>query len=405
MTLFRYTAISRNGDKLAGAIEAVNRRSVVEQLNHLGHLPVDITESSASGTSAGALGGALFKSRVSGSQITLFTRELSMLLKAGLPLDQALELLERDSNSPKLEKLIEAIRKYISDGKSLNEALTAAGSFPAIYTNMVRVAEASGALDAVLERIAETREREQKLRSKALSAIIYPSLLVAVAIGAVIIMMVFVVPRFKQMILHASTDIPRQAEIIIGVSDWLIAHWEILTLSVGIFIFLIAFLWRQPGVAPVMESIFLRLPLIGHIMRLNLTTRFCRTLGTLLENGVELPAAIKLTSNALGNGVAARAMGEAHDSLRKGQDFLEPLIQSGLFPPVVISMLRVGGETGGLDKSCLFMAKMFEEKLEMTVQRTFTILEPVIILFVSVFVAGIIISILGAVISINDLAI
>jgi len=405
VTLFRYTAISRNGDKLAGAIEAVNRRSVVEQLNHLGHLPVDITESSASGTSAGVLGGALFKGRVSGSQITLFTRELSMLLKAGLPLDQALELLERDSNSPKLEKLIEAIRKYISDGKSLNEALTAAGSFPPIYTNMVRVAEASGALDAVLERIAETREREQKLRNKALSALLYPSLLVAVAIGAVIIMMVFVVPRFKQMILHASTDIPRQAEIIIGVSDWLIANWEILTLSVGAFILLIAYLWRQPGVAPVLESIFLRLPLIGNIMRLNLTTRFCRTLGTLLENGVELPAAINLTSNALGNRLAARAMGEAHNSLRNGQDFLEPLLQSGLFPPVVISMLRVGGETGGLDKSCLFLAKMFEEKLEMTVQRTFTILEPVIILLVSVFVAGIIISILGAVISINDLAI
>lgn len=405
MSLFHYTAISRKGDKMAGEIEAVNRQSVIEQLTGLGHLPIDISETAESGTGPDTLRGSLFKSRISSGQLTLFTRELSMLLTAGLQLDKALELLETDTSSQKFSKLIAGIRASISDGKSLHEAFAATGHFPPIYTNMIRVAEASGTLEPVLERIADIREREEKLKSKIFSALIYPTLLIFVAIGAVVLMLAFVVPRFKQMIVHAGADIPTQAKITIAASDWLLANWDLLTLSIVGFVVLLFILWRQPGTASLIESVLLRMPIIGKILRLNITIRFCRTLGVLLENGVELPAAIGLTGSVLGNRKASDLLTSAHESLRKGQDFLEPLLKSDLFPAVVISMLRVGSETGKLDQSCVLMAKIFEEKLETTVQRTFTILEPVIILIVSGFVAGIIISILGTVISINDLAI
>lgn len=403
--LYRYTAISRAGGKLTGEMEAVSRASVLEDLHQLGHLPIEVTETNG-GTSQPGAGGSLFSGRPSSRQITLFTRELSMLLKAGLPLDQSLGFLEKDAGSKKLSRLIGKVGSQISSGKSLHEALEAQGdAFPPIYANMVRVAEASGTLETVLERIAQGREKSQKLSSKALSEMLYPSMLIVMAIAAVTIMLTFVVPRFKEMIVHAGTEIPEQARMVIAASDWLLANGYLLAISISAFIFAVVLAWRQGAGRQQLEVLLLRLPVIGGIMRLNLTIRFCRTLGMLLENGVELPAAMKLVRDVIGNRYASQVLDQAYDALRKGRSFLEPLSQSGLFPPVVINMLRVGEETGNLTSSFFHMAEMFEEKLETTVQRTFTIFEPLIILLVSGVIAGIIISILSAVISINDLAI
>lgn len=405
MPLYSYTVISREGNRLTGEIEGVSRKSILEELHKLGHLPVDVREAepgtaSNAGTSPRAIGG-----NPSHGQITLFTRELSMLLRAGLSLDQALALLEKDSASRKLGRLVSQVRAQINEGKSFHEALSSRNAFPPIYVSMVRVAEMSGTLDTVLERIAETREREQKLRAKALSAILYPAILIVTAIAAVILMLTFIVPRFKEMILQAGTEIPRSAALIIGASDWLVANWEILLLALGAVLGSALMLWRRQGFRQWGERTLLKLPVIGNIMRLNLTVRFCRALGTLIENGVALPAALQLVRDVLGNRLAASALDEAHDALRKGRSFIAPLADAGLFPAAVINLLHVGEETGSLERSLFHLAEMFEEKLEIAVQRTFTILEPVIILLVSAFVALVIISILGAVISINDLAI
>jgi general secretion pathway protein F len=403
--LYRYSAISRSGSRLTGEMEAVSRAIVLEDLHKLGHLPVEVVESNgaAGGRSASA---SFFSGRPSAGQITLFTRELSMLLKAGLPLDQTLGFLAKDAGSKRLSRVIGQIGDQVSNGKSFHESLEAQGPvFPPVYVNMVRVAEASGSLDTVLERIATGREKAQKLRSKALSEVLYPCMLVVMAIAAVTIMLMFVVPRFKEMIVNAGTEAPEQARMVIAASDWLLANGQLLAVSLLLLAVGIFAGWQQGVGRHQMEWLLLRLPLIGTMIKLNLTIRFCRTLGMLLENGVELPAAMKLVRDVIGNRYAARYLDQAYDALRKGRSFLEPLSQSGLFPPVVINMLRVGEETGSLTSSFFHMADMFEEKLETAVQRTFTIFEPVIILLVSVFIAGIIISILGAVISINDLAV
>lgn len=403
--LYRYSAISRSGSKLTGEMEAVSRAIVLEDLHKLGHLPVEVIESNRGADGRGARGG-LFSGKPSGSQITLFTRELAMLLKAGLPLDQSLGFLAKDARSKKLGRVIGQIGEQVGNGKSFHEALEMQGPvFPPVYVSMVRVAEASGSLDTVLERIARGREKSQKLRSKALSEVLYPCMLIVMAITAVTIMLTFVVPRFKEMIVNAGTQAPDQARMVIAASDWLLANGQLLAVSLLLLVLAIALAWHHGVGRQQLESLLLRVPLIGTMLRLNLTIRFCRTLGMLLENGVELPAAMKLVRDVIGHKYAAHALDQAYDALRKGRSFLEPLSQSGLFPPVVVNMLRVGEETGSLTSSLFHMADMFEEKLETSVQRTFTIFEPVIILLVSVFIAGIIISILGAVISINDLAI
>jgi general secretion pathway protein F len=404
--LYRYSAISRSGTKLSGEIEAASRTIVLEDLHKLGHLPVEVVESTrARGASSGGRS-ALFSGRPSTRQVTLFTRELAMLLKAGLPLDQSLGFLARDTRSKRLSRVIGELGAQVGNGKSFFEALQMQGQvFPSVYVSMVRVAEASGSLDTVLERIAHGREKAEKLRSKALSEILYPCLLVVMAIAAVTIMLTVVVPRFKEMIVNAGTEAPDQARLVIAASDWLVANGQMLAIGLAAAVLAVIFAWNQGVGRQKLEWLLLRMPLVGTMIRLNLTVRFCRTLGMLLENGVELPAAMKLVRDVIGSNYAARVLDQAYDALRKGKSFLEPLSQSGLFPAVVINMLRVGEETGSLTSSFFYMADMFEEKLETAVQRTFTIFEPVVILLVSVFIAGIIISILGAVISINDLAI
>ncbi|WP_245280010.1 type II secretion system F family protein [Hyphomicrobium sp. 99] len=403
MTVYRYSAVTRSGGKLTGEMDAVSPASVVEYLHKLGHLAVDVSESNRAGQGKGTIGH--ISGKPSDSQITLFTRELAMLLKAGLPLDQSLGFLEIDARSKKLKLLIGNIAGLIRSGKSFHEALEAQGkAFPPIYVSMVRVAEASGTLEPVLDRIAQWREKAQKLRGKALSQVLYPSILIVVAIAAVTIMLLFVVPRFKQMIVQGGTTIPEQARIVIGASDWLLANGHYLLIGLSLAVLAVVFAWQRGLGRQKIETSLLRVPLIGTILQLNLTIRFCRALGILLENGVALPVAMKLVREVIGSKFAAGVLDETYDALRKGKSFLEPLSRSGLFPPVVVNMLRVGEETGNLTASLSHMADMFEEKLETSVQRTFTILEPVIILLVSGFVAGIIMSILSAVISVNDLA-
>lgn len=404
--LYRYSAISRSGRRLTGEMEAASRVIVMEDLHKLGHLPVEVVESRGAAAGGATRSSIPFLSGQPGAaQITLFTRELAMLLKAGLPLDQSLGFLSKDTASKRLSRVIAQVREQVSNGKSFCEALEAQGAlFPPVYVNMVRVAETSGSLDAVLDRIAKGREKAQKLRSKALSEVLYPCMLVVMAVAAVVIMLTFVVPRFKDMILNAGGAAPEQARLVIAASDWLIAHGQTLALGTVALAVAVGIGWSRGVGRHQMEWLLLRLPLIGGLIRLNLTIRFCRTLGMLLENGVDLPAAMKLVRDVIGNRYAEHYLEQAYEALRKGRSFLEPLSRSGLFPAVVINMLNVGEETGNLTSSLFHMADMFDEKLETSVQRTFTILEPVIILLVSGFIAGIIMSILSAVISINDLA-
>lgn len=403
MKVFRYTAVSSKGEKLSGEMEGESRDSVMGQLQALGHFPVDVNETRAASASGAGL--SLFSGAPSSSQLTHLTHELAMLLKAGLPLDRSLSLLAADSGSKALSQLITRLHARINDGKSLAEAMAAQGQvFPPVYTNMVRIAEASGTLDAVLERIAQSRQRAEKLRGKVLSASLYPALLVTVAVAAVVLMLVFVVPSFKDMVMQAGTEAPAAAAMVFAMSDGLIAHGGKLLGILAAAIFGLVMLLRRPSSREAVEAALLRLPVVGHIFRLSLTVAFCRTLGVLLENGVELPVAMRLVRDVMGSKSAATVMEQAYDNLRKGRGFIDPLAHSGLFPPVVINMLRVGEETGRLTRSLLHMADLFEDKLDTSVQRTLTLLEPVIILLVSGFIATVIISILSAVISINDLA-
>lgn len=403
MPLFWYTALNQSGNHISGEIEAASRELAIRHLTDAGYLPIDAVQKSAG---AGALGSSLsgFGRTASATQITEFARQLAMLLGAGLTLIRAIGLIEEDASSPRVRKLARQIRTEIAGGKSLAEAMEAQDrQFPPVFVSMVRAGEASGALPEVLERIAETREREQKLRAKVVSALLYPALLIVTAIAALLVIMLFVVPRFKSMLIDSAVKLPPSTAAIIAVSDWLGAHFVELSAGAVAFAVAIMIVRRLPATRRWWGRVSLRLPIIGNLVRTDLAIRFCRTLGALLTNGINLPTALNLTRNALGNEEAGAIVAAMSQELRKGSDLAGPMAESKLFPPIVTALVRVGEETGGLAKSSLYLANMLEERLDVAMQRLVTILEPLIIIAVSVVVAVIILSIMGAVVSVYDL--
>lgn len=409
MARFRYIAVDQSGERITDVLEAVDRGQVLERLQQQGHLAIDVTEAgeheNATSLSGGnAIAAGVRNRRVSDADITLFTRELSMLLDAGLTLAQSLQMLELQAPSAKLKGLINELGLALADGKSFEQALAATAAFAPLYVNMIRVAEATGTVKQVLARLAEDREREAKLKSSALSAMLYPAFLIVTAIAAVVVILLVVVPRFKDVIADGDAALPASAKFVFDASDWLNAYGLWLLCGLAGVVFLMWMLSRIDGVRAWFELIALRLPVIGGLMRMGLTVRFTRTLATLLGNGVGLPDALDLTRSVIGNSRVATVIANMGTELRKGQDFLVPLKNSRLFAPIVVNMLKVGDETGNLGSASGHIANMFQDKLETAIARLFTILEPIIILLVSALIAGIVISIMGAVFSVNDLA-
>ena len=269
---------------------------------------------------------------------------------------------------------------------------------------MIEVGEVSGSLADVLERIAASRDREQKVKSRLMSALTYPILLVILAFAAVTFIMVSVVPSIKDMILGSGAPIPESAALVIGVSDWVIANGLMTLIVAPLILILFILLAGTARFRSIAMALALRLPLIGSLLRKTAVVQFSSVLGTLLAAGVSLPESVKLMRPSVANRQIAKVLAEMETALRRGDDFLAPLDNSNIFPKLLARMLRVGNETGNLTPSVLKTTDILQEELEGTIDRTLTLLEPAIILALSSVVAFIITSLMGAIISINDLA-
>ncbi|MFA5950913.1 MAG: type II secretion system F family protein [Hyphomicrobium sp.] len=405
MPKFDFTAFDSAGRRIAGRIDADSSEAALQKLNRQGHFPIAVTEHASGAAQARESNSStLFYRGPSDNEVTLFTQELALLLAAGQPLSRAMALIADDAGAPRIAALARRLRGAIAGGRSLNEALAMEGrSFPPIYIGMVKAAEAAGMLESTLTRIAETREREQRLQSKVLSALLYPALLVVMAIGVVIIMFTVVIPQFRSMLGERSGNLPEATQFVITASDWLTENGE--TLGIGFVALLICLLLlgRTTAFQIQTERLLFALPLVGSIMRLALTARFCRTLGILLDSGLGLPAALSLTREIIGNRRASDLIGQIGVALREGKDFSDAFRQSPIFPPMVTSLLRIGAESGSLGPSSLRLAGMYETKLEIAIQRLVTILEPAIILFVAVFIGFIVLTIMSAIMGVYDL--
>ena len=413
MPIFRYKAVNAAGAVATGELDAANESEIVERLRDQGMLPMQVAQAAGAGTAASASGAAAdpaprgrwFASKtVTRDQLLSMTRELATLLQAGLPLDRALEILISLATSPPPMVLLQQIRDDVRGGKSLSQALdTRRDVFSRFYINIVRAGEAGGALGVVLTRLADTMERNKELRESVKSALIYPCILIGVAVLSVMVLLIWVVPQFEQTFAQAGKALPLATQVVIFLGTGLRYWWW------AIAAFLIALVWfvrrmlADPAVRLRFDARMLRLPLIGDLMTKVDVARFARTLATLLGNGVTLLSGLSIVRETVGNGVLAGALDGVIVRLREGKGFGRPLGETGVYPRLAVQMILVGEESGRLEEMLVRVADVYDREVQMAVKRFLAILEPALILSLAVFIGGIVFSILLGVMGMSEL--
>jgi len=402
MALFHYKAIARAGEMETGELDAFDKAAATERLQESGFIPIRIEPAQPAAKSRGD--GLFSRRRIGQEQVGVLTRDLATLLRSGLPLDRAVEILISLAQSPHLQALLTRVRDDVRAGGAFSKALEAHPEvFSRFYVSMVRAGEAGGALGLVLARIGEFMERSRQLKETVKSALIYPSILVVASVTSVMLLLIFVVPQFSQMFEQSGKALPIATQAVIRAGDLLRHYWW--TLPLGLFLVYRYFVWQmgQPESKLVWDGRILRLPLAGDLLTKIEVARFSRTLGTLLANGIPLLAALTIVKETIGNSVIAAGLETAREQLKAGQGLAKPLMAQGIFPQLAVHMVSVGEETGRLDEMLTRVADVYDGEIALAVKRTLALMEPVMILGLGVIIGGIILSILLAILKVNSL--
>jgi general secretion pathway protein F len=411
MPLYSYRAVTPAGDVSSGELEAANESEIVDRLRDQGLMPMQIAQSigavAAGERAAKPARASLFAPRrVTRDNVLGLTRELATLLRAGLPLDRALELLITLAPSLPVAVMLQGIRDEVRGGKSLSQALDARREvFSRFYVNIVRAGEAGGALGTVLARMAETMERTKELRESVRSALIYPTILVFVAVASVMVLLVFVVPQFQTTFAQAGKALPIPTQIVIVAGTFLRNWWWALIPAAVLAVIWFRRRGRTPAVRRLRDTRMLRMPLVGDLIAKVEIARFARTLATLLANGVTLLAGLSIVKETMGNVVLQNALDGVTAKLREGKGFGRPLAETGLFPRLATQMILVGEESGRLEEMLGRVADVYDREVATAIKRFLAVLEPVLILGLAVLVGGIVFSILLGVMGMSELVI
>jgi type II secretory pathway component PulF len=405
MPTYRFKAVSGPGEVVEGEMEAASQAAVLDHLRGQGYLPIRADE--ARGRSLGdwlklEVGR---KGRLKRDELIAIIRELSSLLRAGLPLDQALGVLINFSEKEPIKKLMGRVLERVRGGASLADAMASqSGVFDRFVIGMVRAGEAGGALDTVLAKTAEFLEKSQQSKQNLKSALIYPVVLFASACISVGIIVTVVIPSFKEIFDQAGFALPLATKIVMGIGDAARNFWW-LPLVLGLLAaLLIARQRRDPEQRREQDRRILRVPLIGGLMARVETTRMTYTLGMLLNNGVPLVSALAVVKGTLGNSAMEQAFEHIEKQVREGKTFAGPLSDSALFPTLATHLIRIGEESGRLEEMLFRVAEAYEREVHQAIQRLMAILIPALTFGMALLIGGIIVSILVPMLSINQLA-
>lgn len=408
MPEFTYRAANAQGVIQQGVIDAPGRDQALRQLRAKGLTPVTITEGQAQAAAKPSadvkLSRRAARKTPGHADIHNFTSELSVMLRAGLPLDRALRVLISMSRLPSFTTVLDDIFRAVKSGKSFSQALVPHQAlFGDFYINMVRSGEAGGQLAGVLSSLAEHLERLKALRESVISALIYPVILLVVAALSVVMMLGFVVPQFETLFADMGDALPLPTRIIVQLGD-LIGQWGWALLIGTIVVVSLVRSWlRSPSGRAWKDARLLKIPVVGTVVRKYEITRFTRSMGTLLGNGVPIVRALGIASATMGNQVMRQALDGVGPAIKRGGRLADALEQSGLFTPLVLNMVRLGEETGRLDEMLLEVARVHDGEVQAGVKRVLTLVEPALILLLGGVIAAIIVSILMGILSVNEL--
>lgn len=399
MPRFSYKAVRYDGETVEGEIEAEDENAVVQRLQSDGLIPLQARR-------AGGLRDQLLRSRVrdlTQNEIGVITRELATLLEAGLTLDRSLQILIDLTDEERITKVLENLQEAVRGGATFSSALEDSGQFPRLYINMVRAGEAGGALDAVLARLADYLERAAELKETITSALVYPIILLVVAGLSVILLLVFVVPQFAVLFEDMGAALPLPTQIVMFFGEAFREYWWAMLVVVALIALLIERQMQRPEVRSVFDRRVLRLPLFGDLVWKMETARLCRTLSTLLNNGLPLLNALNLAKEVVGNTRLSGLLEEAADDLKHGKGIAEPAARREILPQMALQMIRVGEESGSLEAMLGKVADIYDKETQSSVKRMLTLLEPALIIGLGLVVAGIIISIIVPILGANEL--
>lgn len=405
MAVFEYRGVTASGKNVGGIIDAESSRLARQKLRSDGIFPTEVVEERAQKgkISQDVSFQSLFQ-RISHQDVSVMTRQLATLLKAGLPLVASLNALADQVENPKLKKTITQIRERVNEGSSLAAALEEFPRvFPDLYVNMVSAGEASGALELVLFRLAEYLEGQVRIRNRIRGALIYPAVMTVVGFGVLAILFTFVVPKFVVIFEELEQTLPLPTVILIGISDFVRAYWFLILLFTGASLYLLARYKKTTKGKELYDRLLLRIPIFGRLILLGVVIRFTRTLSTLLSSGVPLLKAMDILTAVVNHSVFAQAIASARESVTEGASLSQPLKQSGIFPPIVIHMVASGEQSGELEDMLAKVAEIYEEEANTLASTLMSLLEPVLILGMALIVAFIVISILLPLLEINQM--
>jgi general secretion pathway protein F len=404
MPAFRYTAIDPAGQTVRGTMDAATEAEVVRHLQRQGSIPMRAEPAGTRGI-GDLLSRDIGRRGMGRQDVANFTRELSIMLGAGQDLDRSLRFLVDTAPNARVRATVEGLRKTVRDGGSLATALGAhPGSFPKLYVGLVRAGEAGGTLAPTLDRLADLLERERALASTITSAMIYPGLLLLAAVGSITLLLTQVLPQFVPLFEQSGAALPRPTQLLIATGDAVSAYGLYALLALIALALAARQALRQPRPRMMRDRLLLRLPVVGGLTREVIAARFTRTLGTLLNNGVPLIGALGIVQDAIGNLAGVAAVERATVSAKGGAGLSRPLGESGVFPARTIYLLRLGEETAQLGPMALRAAEIHEEKTRLGVQRLVALLVPAITVVMGLVIAGIVASLLLAMLGLNDLA-
>jgi type IV pilus assembly protein PilC len=393
MPLFGYKVRSQQGSVLTGTMEAGEQRMVVDRLRRQRFIVLEIGEIKKNALKDVLDSINFLKKRVRQKDLVLFSRQLSTLIGAGVPIVQGLTILVNQIDNPAFKEVITGVREDIESGTSITEALSRHPTvFSELYVSMVRSGELGGILDVILERLSGYLEAAARLRGKIKSAMFYPAVIALVAGGITTFLMIVVVPAFVKIFEQAGAELPLPTRMLLMVSNFL-RHY-IIFLIIGLIVFVVGLrqYYKTEAGSMRIDRLLLRLPIFGTLLRKIAVAKFTRTFGTLVKSGVPILQALDTVAKTSGNRVIEKAVLAAKESIREGERISEPLKASGTFPPMVIQMISVGEETGNLDAMLGKIAEFYEQEVDAAVSGLTSMIEPVVVVFMGVIIGAIAIS-------------
>jgi general secretion pathway protein F len=411
MPMFQYKAVSPGGEVKEGVLEGTNHSGVIAHLQSLGLIPIraaEVTEAGVKAAAAPVAAGPAFsmggRGKVSQADLSLITRELATLLRAGLPLDRSMEILIGLAEKQSVSELLSAIRNEVRGGTALSKALdTHRNVFSRFYINMVKAGEAGGSLGNVLMRLADYMERAAELKDSVVSALIYPAILFLVAVASVLILVIFVVPQFKQIFDQSGKALPFATDLVLTIGIFLRKNWPLILAGLMAVVWMFNRSLTQPESRARWDAKFLRWPILGNLIAKVEMARFSRSLGTLLQNGVPLLTGLAILKETLGNAVFRGAVDIVSRDLKEGRGMAKPMLEAQVFPKLAVQMIGVGEETGKLDEMLFQVADVYDREVSTAIKRALALLEPIMIVGLALLIGFIIMSLLVAMFDLMDL--